>query len=109
MVTAKLPAHAIVTFITAKTSRIAFFTGMTHEREKWWRVTGTDRHQVSRIVHVRATDHDAAKYKASQSPHALIVVRSCVLMEEILRRWRRFPLRNRPWSAGLVRRRRKAQ
>jgi hypothetical protein len=90
LVTAKLPAHAIVTFITAKTSRFAFLGGMKHECEKLWRVTGTDRHQ--RIIQVRATDHDAAIYKASQSPHALIVVRSCVLMEEILRRWRRFPL-----------------
>jgi hypothetical protein len=90
MVTAKLPAHAIVTFITAKTSRFVFFSGMTHGREKLWRVTGTDRHQVSRIILVRATDHDAAIYKASQSPHALIVVRSCVLMEEILTRWKRF-------------------
>jgi hypothetical protein len=66
LVTAKLPAHAIVTSITAKTSRFAFFGGMKHQREKLWRVTGTDRHQVSRIIQVRATDHDAAIYKASQ-------------------------------------------
>jgi len=47
MVTAKLPAHAIVTIVTAKTSRFAFFTAMTpkceKQCEKLWRVTGTDR------------------------------------------------------------------
>jgi hypothetical protein len=69
---------------------------MTQERKKLWRVTGTDRHRVGHIVHVRAADHSAAMHKVSQLPHELIVVRSCVLMEEILRRWKRFPLRNRP-------------
>ena len=61
MVTAKLPAHAIVTLVTAKTSRFAFFTAMTpkceKQCEKLWRVTGTDRHQVVRIIHVRAADY----------------------------------------------------
>jgi hypothetical protein len=90
MVTAKLPARAIVTLVTAKSSRSAFFTAMTHECEKLWRVTGTDRHQVSHIVHVRAAGYSAAIHKASQLPHELVVVRSCVLMEEILRRWKRF-------------------
>ena len=90
MVTAKLPAHAIVTLITAKTSRFAFFAAMTRDREKLWRVTGTDRHQVGRIIHVRAADHNAAMREASRLPHDLIVVHSCILVEEILGRWKRF-------------------
>jgi hypothetical protein len=94
MVTAKLPAPAIVTIVTAKTSRFAFFTAMTlkceKQCEKLWRVTGTDRHQVVHIIHVHAADYDAAMHKAAQLPHELIVVRSCVLMEEIFRRWKDF-------------------
>jgi hypothetical protein len=94
MVTAKLPARAIVTLVTAKTSRFAFFTAMTpkceKQCEKLWRVTGTDRHQVVRIIHMRAADYNAAMHKAAQLPHELIDVRSCVLMEEILRRWKGF-------------------
>ena len=93
VVTAKLPVHAIVTLVTAKTSRFAFFTAMTpkceKQCEKLWRVTGTDRHQVVRIIHVRA-DYNTAMHKAAQLPHELIDVRSCVLMEEILRRWKGF-------------------
>ena len=54
---------------------------------------------VCHIIRVRAADHSAAMHKVSQLPHELIVVRSCVLMEEILRRWKRFPLRNRPGRA----------
>jgi hypothetical protein len=38
------------------------------------------------------SDHNAAMHKVSQLPYELIVVRSCVLMEEILSRWKRFPL-----------------
>jgi hypothetical protein len=72
---------------------------MTQERKKLWRVTGTDRHHVRHIIRVRAADHSAAMHKVSQLRHELIVVRSCVLMEEILRRWKRFPLRNRPGRA----------
>jgi hypothetical protein len=63
----------------------------TEPQQKLWRVTGTDRHQACHIVHVRAADYNAALHKASQVPHELIVVRSCVLMEEILRRWKRLP------------------
>ena len=55
-------------------------------------MTGTDRHQVIRIIHVHAADYNAAMHKAAQLPHELIDVRSCILMEEILRRWKRFPL-----------------
>jgi hypothetical protein len=83
-----------VTRVTAKTSRFAFFTAMTpkceKQCEKLWRVTGTDLHQVVRIIHVRAVDYNAALHKAAQLPHELIDVRSCVLMEEILRRWKGF-------------------
>jgi hypothetical protein len=64
---------------------------MTEGSEKVWHVTGTDGHHVGRIIRVRAADHNAACAKASQLPHELTVVRSCVPMEEILRRWKRFP------------------
>ena len=65
---------------------------MTQERKKLWRVTGTDRHHVSHIIRVRAADHNAAMHKVSQLPYELIVVRSCVLMDEIFSRWKRFLL-----------------
>lgn len=65
---------------------------MTQGSEKLWHVTGTDRHHVSHIIRVRAADHNAARAKAMQLPPELIVVRACVSMEDILRRWKSFLL-----------------
>jgi hypothetical protein len=39
---------------------------------------------------VHAADYNAALHKAAQLPHELIDVRSCVLMQEIFRRWKDF-------------------
>jgi hypothetical protein len=75
---------------------------MTLGNEKLWRVTGTDRHHVDHIIRVRAADYNAAMHKASQLPHELIVVHSCVLMEEILRRWRAHGGRVRPAASAVT-------
>jgi hypothetical protein len=75
---------------------------MTFGNEKLWHVTGTDRRHVSHIIRVRAADYSAAMHKASQLPRELIVVHSCVLMEEILGRWKSFLLPDpMPHSDGL--------
>jgi hypothetical protein len=37
---------------------------VSQESDKLRRVTGTDRHQVVRIIHVHAADHNAAIHKA---------------------------------------------
>jgi hypothetical protein len=54
-----------------------------------WRVRGTDRQEVNRLVDVHAVDHDDAVRIASRSPHCLIV-HSVVLWDDILQRWDQF-------------------